>query len=1011
MKAKKKIISLATAAMLVAGMIPMAVSADGEEAAIQLGASQIEGSQTDSVYYGTYQQSSDGSDGYSTDPIKWRVLSNADEKLFLLSDQNLDAQTYNKVENAAITWERSTIRSWLNGYGSSSNDAVTDYTNNNFINTAFSTNEQEEIATTEVVNANNPDYSTPGGNNTEDKIFLLSIAEATNPVYGFTDNYSSTDTRVSTNTGYVAGYDGMLDAGKSGIWWLRSPGCDSYNAAAVYIDGELKPEGGLTCIPNCGVRPVFNLNLESVLFTSAAVGGKSSGDEGIGTLTAVSTNGDVKDWKLTLLDSSRASFTVKTSTNSTTTQIAGYSSWLIDIEYRNAKEGNGEYVSAMLCDKDDNVLYYGNIAKNCASGTAAVNIPTGLAGGEYTLKVFSEQCNGDKKTDYASAFQEIELTVVPRENTPEAQIAYEHETLTDLKEGSYTISWGESQSDTYTVDSGETTLDINSSWFGQTISIVKEGNGTTTADSQAQSLLIPERPAAPSVNKTDETVDGNEDGAITGTNTTMEYRQKTVQGGTENTWEECKETSVTGLAPGTYEVRYKAVSTSGQEAFASKIAEVTIGKGEPRRYSVSVSDVTFTDATYGYTQPSAQTVTITNNGNVSTTVTNVQLTGDDADSFTLSRTDGQTGNITIGTGTSDTNTSYTIQPVAGLTPGTYEATIQVTYNTDGDPDTATKAVTFRVGKAAPAASHFIFTAPSDLTYDGEGKSAAVSVGTGIEGMGDITVEYKNSNEDNWSTTAPTSAGSYDVRIQVAEGKNYQKADNLRAKNWSFEIEQAENSWTTELSITGWTYGEEANAPTAKAAFGDVKFTYSREESGNYTDAIPTGAGEWYVKATVEGTADYTGLEKTESFNIAKAVPQSGDFTFAAPENLTYDGNEKTATVKAKDDIEGMGSVKVKYYDADGQVLNGAPTEAGDYTVKIDVEEGDNYLEGQNITATSWSFTVVKQPQEPTDRSGASNDSSAQTGDDSNMALYGVLALIAAAVATGVVLYGRKKKQN
>ena len=68
MKARKKIVSLAVAVMLVAGMIPMAVSADGGEAAIQLGASQIAGSQTDSVYYGNYAQSD--SAGATKDPIK-----------------------------------------------------------------------------------------------------------------------------------------------------------------------------------------------------------------------------------------------------------------------------------------------------------------------------------------------------------------------------------------------------------------------------------------------------------------------------------------------------------------------------------------------------------------------------------------------------------------------------------------------------------------------------------------------------------------------------------------------------------------------------------------------------------------------------------------------------------------------------------------------------------------------------------------------------------------------------
>lgn len=99
--------------------------------------------------------------------------------LFLLSDQNLDSKKYND-KFASITWEYSTIRSWLNG---------------DFINSAFSSNEQMAIKTTNLKNDDNPEYGTMGGNDTEDRIFLLSIDEAKNENYGFTNNYSDTTTR------------------------------------------------------------------------------------------------------------------------------------------------------------------------------------------------------------------------------------------------------------------------------------------------------------------------------------------------------------------------------------------------------------------------------------------------------------------------------------------------------------------------------------------------------------------------------------------------------------------------------------------------------------------------------------------------------------------------------------------------------------------------------------------------------------------------------------------------
>ena len=153
-------------------------------------AANISGGQADNIYFGTYQQSSDDSDGsggYNTDPIKWRVLENADGQLFLLSDQNLDVFQYH-TDRESVTWEKSTMRSWLNGYDASENtggDSGVDYTSDNFISAAFSEKEQAAIAETTVVNDANG--SIEDGNDTTDKIFLLSLAEANNSSY-FADN-------------------------------------------------------------------------------------------------------------------------------------------------------------------------------------------------------------------------------------------------------------------------------------------------------------------------------------------------------------------------------------------------------------------------------------------------------------------------------------------------------------------------------------------------------------------------------------------------------------------------------------------------------------------------------------------------------------------------------------------------------------------------------------------------------------------------------------------------------
>ena len=187
-------------------------------------------------------------------------------------------------------------------------------------------------------------------------------------------------------------------------WWLRSPGSKTFYVAIVSSDGSVQYSGASIRKKNNHrtVRPAFNLNLNSVLFASAAVGGKPDG--GLTPISEYSGN----EWKLTLRDSSR-SFSV--TSNKTVTAAPGGT---VEITYTGTETGGNEYVSVLLCDSNDNVLYYGKIAQNSASGTASIAIPGDLAPGSYNLKLFSEQCNGDYNTDYASNFTDIALTVEKR---------------------------------------------------------------------------------------------------------------------------------------------------------------------------------------------------------------------------------------------------------------------------------------------------------------------------------------------------------------------------------------------------------------------------------------------------------------------------------------------------------------------------------------------------------------------------------------------------------------------
>ena len=183
----------------------------------------------------------------------------------------------------------------------------------------------------------------------------------------------------------------------SSYWWLRSPDED-YSTAFVAGRGEVRYYGGYSTSKEFGVRPAFDLNLDSVLFASAAVGGKPDGG-----LTAVPEYGG-NEWKLTLLDSSR-NFAV------TEKAVSGAPDDTVTLHYTGATTGINEYISAIIAD-NSGTQYYSRVAQPTAeSGTVEIKIPSDLAPGDYTLKVFSEQYNGDYNTDYASNFTDIALTV------------------------------------------------------------------------------------------------------------------------------------------------------------------------------------------------------------------------------------------------------------------------------------------------------------------------------------------------------------------------------------------------------------------------------------------------------------------------------------------------------------------------------------------------------------------------------------------------------------------------
>ena len=377
---KKRILIILLCLCMAACMLPTAAFAAGAEndKAIQLvdsgTAANISGGQNDNIYFGTWDE----------EPIKWRVLDDqtntGESGLFLLSDALLGTGRYGDVYfdnsgNTSNAWQSSTAKTWCN----------------NFYGSSFSNGEQGAVLATtksdEALSTGGISFAASENILNGDKVFFLSAEEAENSAYGFTDDNAR-----------IANY-----GNSAGVWWLRSP----YAIFTTYA-GVVFGDGPVYAYVVSGVwaaRPAFNLNLNSVLFASAAVGGKPDG--GLTPISEYTGN----EWKLTLKDSNR-NFAVTEKTADAAPDDT------VTLHYTGATTGINEYISVILAD-NNGAQYYGRVAQPTAeSGTVEIKIPSDIAPGDYTLKVFNEQYNGDYNTDYASNFTDIALTV---ENQPDEQ--------------------------------------------------------------------------------------------------------------------------------------------------------------------------------------------------------------------------------------------------------------------------------------------------------------------------------------------------------------------------------------------------------------------------------------------------------------------------------------------------------------------------------------------------------------------------------------------------------------
>ncbi len=181
------------------------------------------------VSFGMYPQG-----GSIPKPIEWLVLANEGNRALLISKHILDCEVYNS-DDTSVTWETSTLRRWLN---------------RTFFGNAFSPDEQNAVLQSQLSTFNHPTKGTPGGNATSDKVFCLSVEEAT--------RYFASDSQRSAGpTDYARSKNVFVTSEGKAYWWLRSPGEKSNFATEVRGNGSIRSDGETGTSTNTGIRPAI----------------------------------------------------------------------------------------------------------------------------------------------------------------------------------------------------------------------------------------------------------------------------------------------------------------------------------------------------------------------------------------------------------------------------------------------------------------------------------------------------------------------------------------------------------------------------------------------------------------------------------------------------------------------------------------------------------------------------------------------------------------------------------
>ena len=228
MHAKKTIVTMLLSLILIISVLPLGVSATAKE--LRVGST---------VAFGSYEQDDITMNG--SEPIEWYVLYTKDDTALLLSKYALFPSAYNDGA-IATTWDKCTLRDWMN-------DA--------FYESAFSSTEQNAILDAIILAEKNPVYGTSAGDETVDKVFILSISEAKKYL---------TDTRMLKGipTEYAVTCGTRKSDNGTCWYWLRNPGKTRANAAYVTTKATISEAGVSVDYYDSGIRPAIWVSISKL---------------------------------------------------------------------------------------------------------------------------------------------------------------------------------------------------------------------------------------------------------------------------------------------------------------------------------------------------------------------------------------------------------------------------------------------------------------------------------------------------------------------------------------------------------------------------------------------------------------------------------------------------------------------------------------------------------------------------------------------------------------------------